>query len=155
MDDLQAYRVLEVEPGAGAKAVQAAYRRKALALHPDRAGSQEESKLFYRRFIEVRDAYELLRKEGFPAPAAPPPEPEVAAPEMPEKWDSWEDWVVSRPMPKDRVVTHVSELEKLGFEFHFDPPTVILWGIVIPGGIYGLVRFLKFLADAVRGPDGG
>ncbi|HVE14344.1 MAG TPA: J domain-containing protein [Elusimicrobiota bacterium] len=150
MTDDAAYRILEVAPDAGSKGVQAAYRRKALELHPDRAGSAQQSESFYRRFLEVRDAYEHLRRAGFPAPQAPPPEPEEAAPEMPT---NWEGWVAARKFGPQGTPLKVTALEKLGFEFHFDMGSVMLWGALIPGGAYVLVKFVKFMLAAVRGPE--
>ncbi|MBI4423344.1 MAG: J domain-containing protein [Elusimicrobia bacterium] len=88
----EAYRILEVEPGAAAEKVQEAYRHAALRTHPDRAegrGLRDE-----RDWLRVRDAYECLRAAGFPGPppartaAPPPPEPRrYRAPEWLErKW---------------------------------------------------------------------
>ena len=54
--------------GASAKAVQRADRRKALEFHPDRAGPDGDKEYFTKRFIEVKEAYETLREEGFPGP---------------------------------------------------------------------------------------
>ena len=71
----EAYRILEVPPGAGAEAVQEAYRKAALRTHPDKASGYG---LHIRKeWLRVRDAYECLRASGFPelAPAAPPEPP--------------------------------------------------------------------------------
>jgi len=49
----EAYSILGVEPDAAASDVKAAYRRRALATHPDRGGDP-------RRFIRVQAAYEIV-----------------------------------------------------------------------------------------------
>ncbi len=51
----QAYAVLELEPDAAWPQVQKSYRRMASQHHPDRGGNA-------RRFLEVREAYELLSR---------------------------------------------------------------------------------------------
>ena len=75
----EAYRILELEPGATPEAVQEAYRKAALRTHPDRAeGFGLHDK---KAWLKVRDAYEHLREAGFPdLLQAPPPEPPPAAP---------------------------------------------------------------------------
>lgn len=50
---LEAWSVLELEPGAAPDSVRLAYRRLAARHHPDRGGDAE-------RFRRVREAYELL-----------------------------------------------------------------------------------------------
>jgi hypothetical protein len=58
---VDAYRVLQLEPGATWSVVQEAYRRMASLSHPDRGGDAAE-------FMLVREAYEVLSKtEGAPA----------------------------------------------------------------------------------------
>ncbi|MDJ0656319.1 MAG: J domain-containing protein [Xanthomonadales bacterium] len=57
------YRLLEVTPEEGWKAVQIAYRKKAQAYHPDRAGGHERiEKIAKLRFEEVTEAYEQLKR---------------------------------------------------------------------------------------------
>jgi hypothetical protein len=59
---VDAYRVLQLEPGATWSLVQEAYRRMASLSHPDRGGDAAE-------FMLVREAYEVLSKTvGAPAP---------------------------------------------------------------------------------------
>ena len=82
----EAYRILEVAPGAGAAAVQEAYRKAALREHPDRA--QGYGLHDRKEWLRVRDAYECLRAAGFPSVAAaqpaPPPEPKPKRYRAPE-----------------------------------------------------------------------
>ncbi len=141
MDAAQAYGILGVEPGASPKEVQLAYRRKALESHPDRAGSPEQAEYFSRQFLHIRDAYELLRKQGFPIPE-------------PEK-------VVERPVyysrtagrsfaPKEGEGEKVGALEKLGFGFRVDLGSLLLWGMLIPAGGIGAVLFIKYLLKELQ-----
>lgn len=51
----EAYRVLELQPGASPEEVERAYRRAAQKAHPDRGGSAEV-------FSRLREAYETLKK---------------------------------------------------------------------------------------------
>lgn len=139
----QAYGILGVEPGASPKEVQLAYRKKALQSHPDRAGSPQEAEYFSRQFLHIRDAYELLRKQGFPIP-----EPER---------------VVERPVyysrtagrsfaPKEGEGEKTGALEKLGFKFQLDVGGLFLWGILIPAGGVGAVLFIKYLIKELQLP---
>ncbi len=48
------YLVLRVEPQATLEQIRAAYRRRALELHPDRSGADSEP------FLELQQAYEVL-----------------------------------------------------------------------------------------------
>ena len=138
----QAYRVLGVEPGASPKDVQSAYRKRALELHPDRAGSPEESQYFYRRFLEIRDAYEHLRREGFPVP-----EPEVAVPDVsPGSWTAGRSFA-----PKKGEAQEAGQLEKLGFNFEFNMGALLFWGIFMPGAGILLVYFIKWLLAMLKG----
>ena len=50
----EAYRVLEIEPGATAEQVKAAYRLRALASHPDKGGDAAT-------FQRVSEAFQVLR----------------------------------------------------------------------------------------------
>lgn len=51
----QAYSALELTPGAGWGQIQQRYRKLAAQLHPDRGGCAV-------RFMQIREAYELLRQ---------------------------------------------------------------------------------------------
>lgn len=76
----EAYRILELEPGATPEQVQEAYRKAAVRTHPDKA---EGYGLHDRKaWLKVRDAYEYLRAAGFPAPAPPKP----SAPAEPKRY---------------------------------------------------------------------
>ena len=50
---MEDYEVLGVLPGASQEVIRAAYKRRALEVHPDRGGSDEA-------FRKVQDAYEQL-----------------------------------------------------------------------------------------------
>jgi hypothetical protein len=60
MNLAEAYHTLEVPPNAHADQVRAAYRRLALAHHPDRNGNSRESLMHFNR---VTRAYRLLHAE--------------------------------------------------------------------------------------------
>ncbi|CAK9109696.1 unnamed protein product [Durusdinium trenchii] len=70
------YRTLEVEPSAGDSQLWSAYRRKALATHPDKGGSSEAFRAV-ETLIDAarRAAYDQLR--AVPAPPAFPAAPVV------------------------------------------------------------------------------
>ncbi|MEK9144762.1 MAG: DnaJ domain-containing protein [Elusimicrobiota bacterium] len=143
MDAAQAYGILGVEPGASPKEVQLAYRRKALESHPDRAGSPEQAEYFSRQFLHIRDAYELLRKQGFPIP-----EPEKVV-ERPAYYSR----TAGRSFaPKEGEGEKVGALEKLGFGFHIDMGSLLLWGMLIPAGGIGAVLFIKYLLKQLQIP---
>lgn len=60
-DDLsarEAYRRLDLEPGADKETVRRAFRRKVKDVHPDREGGDEQA------FREVRQAYDRLSERG-------------------------------------------------------------------------------------------
>jgi len=54
-DSPQAYKILGLEPGCSVEDIKKAYRKKALAQHPDKGGSKEN-------FQELVGAYESLKK---------------------------------------------------------------------------------------------
>jgi hypothetical protein len=60
--DAAAWRVLGVPPGAGAAEIKRAYKRLALATHPDLHpdATQEERRALEARFSEITDAYRSL-----------------------------------------------------------------------------------------------
>ncbi|PCI36339.1 MAG: hypothetical protein COB53_09900 [Elusimicrobia bacterium] len=141
MHDDDAYRILGVPAGTDAKGVQKAYRERALEAHPDRAGSDPERAVFTKRFMKIRDAYEHLRKNGFPVPAPyevveDPPEVRTYHRSFAKSWDEEEEF---------------SQAEKLGLNFSWNSDQVILWGIVIPGGAVGTIWFLRFIVRALQG----
>ena len=53
------YRTLEVEPSAGDSQLWSAYRRKALATHPDKGGSSEAFRAVVTAF-DVRNVYQQV-----------------------------------------------------------------------------------------------
>lgn len=65
-EDLDPYQVLEVEQGASAEEVKAAYRRLASQYHPDKLShlGEEFKILAERRFKEIQEAYEQLNPRG-------------------------------------------------------------------------------------------
>ncbi|OIO08534.1 MAG: hypothetical protein AUJ52_08000 [Elusimicrobia bacterium CG1_02_63_36] len=142
MTDEEAYRTLAVEPGSDAKAVQQAYRLKALEAHPDRAGSDTERAVFTKRFMKIRDAYAHLRDSGFPVP-----EPQEVVEDPPELRRTYQR-SFAKPWDEDE---EFSQAEKLGFKFAWSPEQVLLWGVVIPGGALGTVWFLRFLIRVLHG----
>ena len=140
----QAYGALGIVPGASAAQVQAAYRKKALEFHPDRARSEEQSAYFYKRFLEIRDAYERLRREGFPGP-----EPEEVVPDVSTDFG---DWIAGRSFAPKGPIPKAKLSDQLGLDFHVRPQTLVFWAVLVPGTIWILVSFLRFLLNAVRGP---
>jgi len=131
----QAYRLLGVSPGAAPKEVQQAYRQRALERHPDRASNPEEASYYTRAFMEIRDAYEHLRREGFPVP-----EPQEVVQDPPQVRTYHRSFA-----PKPGEAEDVGLSEKLGLGFEVRPETVIIWGLLIPGGAVALVLFIRFL----------
>lgn len=134
----QAYTILRVEPGATPKDVQKAYRARAMECHPDRASSEEQAAYLTKKFMEVRDAYEYLRKEGFPVPET---EEVLEDLDPPVSWTAWRSFAPKEP-PEDPGF-----LAKLGISPEVDLQAVVLWGIVIPGAAVCLFLFLKWLRD--------
>ncbi|MFT4889130.1 MAG: curved DNA-binding protein CbpA, partial [Halobacteriales archaeon] len=51
----EAYRILDLDPGANEAAIRDAYRRKVKDVHPDADGGDEDE------FKRVAEAYETLR----------------------------------------------------------------------------------------------
>ena len=140
----RAREILGLEQEAGAPAVQRAYRRKALEWHPDRASDPDESDRFTRRFMEVRDAYECLKKGGFPAL----PEPSEVVPDPPQV-RSYERRFKLKPedMP-------VGWLEKLGFGPGPSVETLAFWGFLLPAAFVGMFLSFRWLLGVLRGEVG-
>lgn len=71
MTDIDPYAVLGVRPGATGAEITAAYRRRVMATHPDRAGGSGAS------FKAVKEAYQRLRT-GPGSDSEPPARPQLA-----------------------------------------------------------------------------
>lgn len=136
----EAYRILGVAPGAGPKEVQAAYRNQAMQCHPDKARTEAQSGAYTRRFMEVRNAYEYLRQEGFPVPETEEVLYDVY-PDLPPMAPAGRSFV---PKKKD-ALADVSLSEKLGFSFSVDLESFSLWGVIIPVGAITVVLFIRYL----------
>ena len=133
----QAYAILGVEPGAPPKEVQRAYRRQALKYHPDRGGTEDEAAYLTRKFMEVRDAYEFLRGQGFPVPEA-----EVVLEDvMPGGWTAFAGRSF-KPKDPDEAKAFARQTDS---EVKLGPGAVLLWGLVIPGGAVAVVWFVRWL----------
>lgn len=138
----EAYRILGVQSGSRSspKDVQIAYRRQAMKCHPDRAGSEAEAAAFTKRFIQVRDAYEYLREEGFP----------VAETEE-VLYDVINDFPSMTPAGRSFVpkktddLSDVSLAEKLGFNFPINLEAISLWGILLPLAAVFIILFIRYL----------
>ena len=92
MDEREAYEILGLDPGATPLQVKHAYRRAALAWHPDRSPTQAGRLQYVKRFLSVRDAYEFLRANDFPdLPAKPQEDPEAMLPPLYQA----PDWLVA------------------------------------------------------------
>lgn len=132
MDIDKAYTVLGVVPGVDPKEVQRAYRRRALEFHPDRVDAKD-AEFYSRKFMEIRDAYELLRKSGFPVP-----EPETVV-EEPEYFRAAGRSFKLRP--KDEAFQKV----RFSTGNEMSPATMLFWGVFIPLCAVAIVLFLRFL----------
>ncbi len=60
-----AYKILEISSKASWQEIQAAYRDKSKKYHPDKVShlGKEFSQLANEKFIEIQNAYELLKRE--------------------------------------------------------------------------------------------
>ncbi|MBK9069406.1 MAG: J domain-containing protein [Myxococcales bacterium] len=74
MNLAQAYRILQLRYGSQRPDVVTAFRRLALAMHPDHATLAGVTPADANAaFIELRRAYEMIAAAGFPLAKAPPP----------------------------------------------------------------------------------
>ncbi|MEO8700312.1 MAG: DnaJ domain-containing protein [Kofleriaceae bacterium] len=103
MDLREAYRVLELSPGATEEAVRDARKTLAKVWHPDRhANDPELQKKAEQKLADINTAFEAVRDAKFPpAPAAgpaptPKPAPVVARPPEPAKPMTYDDLVPRR-----------------------------------------------------------
>lgn len=142
----RAYAVLGLTPGGAApEDILKAYRRRAMECHPDRAPSPEESDAFTRRFLEVRDAYECLKKSGFPVPP-----PQEVLPDPPQV-RSYERRFKRR---EDEPDIPVGLREKLGFGPGPSVEQIFFWGVILPASALGMLLSLRWLVGVVRGDAG-
>lgn len=138
-----AYSILGLPPGGATPGdIQKAYRRRALECHPDRARGEDEKDSFARRFLEVRDAYECLKKSGFPVPA---PQEVVADP---PDIRAYEKRFRKRD---DEVEFEVSWREKLGFGPGPSVEQVVFWAVFLPAAVAGMFLSLRWLVGVLRG----
>lgn len=61
--DYNAYAILRVDPLASNEEIELCYKRMVKAWHPDMAGSQEAKKEFEKRFKELNEAYDKIKRE--------------------------------------------------------------------------------------------
>ncbi|MDE2293246.1 MAG: J domain-containing protein [Elusimicrobia bacterium] len=140
----QAYSVLGLPPGGATPPdILKAYRKKALATHPDRARSPEESDEYTRRFLEVRDAYECLKKAGFPVP-----EPQEVVPDPPQVRT-----YKRRFAPKGDDLP-VPLREKLGFGPGPSVDQLLFWGLMLPAAVVLMFLSVRWLLGVLRAASG-
>lgn len=92
------YEILEINPGASAEEIKAAYHRLAKKWHPDRFAGPEKADA-EQRFRTLAEAFNALkdsgRSEAPPKPAAPPPPSQISLDTTPagfQKERDAEDW---------------------------------------------------------------
>lgn len=138
-----AYTILGLSPGGAEPAdIQKAYRRKALECHPDRAHGEEQKFEYGRRFLEVRDAYEALKKAGFPVPK---PQEVVADPVDILRYEA------RFKKKKGEPEFEVPLREKLGFGPGPTIDQVFFWAFLLPALGVGMFLSLRWLVGVVRG----
>ena len=142
----RAYAILGLTPGAAVpEDILKAYRRRALECHPDRARAPGEVEGLTRRFLEVRDAYECLKKSGFQVPA-----PQEVVPDPPEVRTYERDF----RRREDEPDLPVGWREKLGFGPGPSVDQIVFWGVMLPAAVFGMVLSLRWLFGVVRGDAG-
>lgn len=138
-----AYTVLGLSPGgADPSDIQKAYRKKALECHPDRAHGEEQKEAYARRFLEVRDAYEALKKAGFPVPT---PQEVVADPLDILRYER------RFKKRKGEAEFEVPLREKLGFGPGPSMEQLFFWGALLPALGAGMFLSLRWLVGVLRG----
>lgn len=138
-----AYTVLGLSPGgADPSDIQKAYRKLALQCHPDRGRGEEEKEAFARRFLEVRDAYEALKKAGFPVPK---PQEVVADPVDILRYEA------RFKKRKGEPEFEVPLREKLGFGPGPSMEQIFFWGALLPALGAGMFLSLRWLVGVLRG----
>jgi hypothetical protein len=114
----------------------------ALQCHPDRGRSEEEKEAFARRFLEVRDAYEALKKAGFPVPK---PQEVVADPVDILRYEA------RFKKRKGEPEFEVPLREKLGFGPGPSMEQLFFWGALLPALVAGMFLSLRWLVGVLRG----
>lgn len=128
----EAYQILGLGGRATADEVRKAYRKRALEWHPDRRRTDEEKEHYGRRFLDARDAYEFLRRQGYPELAGEPaPEPDFS---LKTAGRSFAGKAQDAPLS-----------EKLGLKLEWSLESVLLWGLVMPAGLLGIVWMCRFI----------
>lgn len=139
----RAYRVLRLRPGGtAAEDVLKAYRTLALECHPDRARSPDQVEPLTRRFLEVRDAYECLKRSGFPIPM-----PQEVVPDPPQVRTYERRW----GRRDDEPDLPVPLREKLGFGPGPSVEQLVFWGVMLPAAVAGMLLSLRWLVGVLRG----
>ena len=134
----KAYHILGISQQASREHVRAAYRRKALELHPDRHGSAREKAFYAEKFQELKEAYELIKQAGYPG-LSQEAEPEIKpAQRFAGRHFSSQD-------PEQAPLS-----EKLGLHFSWHLESAIFWGIVIPAAAAILVFAIRFFAAKIN-----
>jgi hypothetical protein len=98
MDLSEARRTLEVKAGTDAAGLKAAYRRQAKRFHPDRFRTFTEKRWATRKFVRVREAYDVLHRAGSsPVHAGSPSDAAERSPFV--GFDRVEPWVTPGETP--------------------------------------------------------
>ena len=112
MELRKAYEILEVAEGANEEAIKDARKLLAKVWHPDRhANDPELQKRAQDKLAAVNEAFEVIRKAGFPA-GAPKPEAKKPAPTPP------------KPEPPRSEPVKISEIE-------FVPHRRVRWSVLL------------------------
>lgn len=140
----EAFQELGLKPGAAPDKIKAAYRKRALDLHPDRRSETEKS-YYEEKFRRLKEAYEFIKKSD-PLPVEEGREPietegwgaEIKVPQS--RWrDSPSRESESAPLP-----------DRLGIRVSWDLESWALWGIVLPVGAVILVLLVRLIASWVN-----
>jgi hypothetical protein len=139
----EALAIVGARPGATVEEIKAAYRKKALELHPDRHAGASAKAYYEKRFKELSEAYELIKNNPPPAPAEPFVPEQGAGPEVRVPRSRWRDRA-------DREPERVPLADKLDLRPSWDLEPIALWGVVIPLAILVLIFVVKFFAGLMN-----